>query len=165
MTTRRVRIEWLITPLESRLQMHSAAGTDGLTWVSVTLSSAAMRARSLSDKYFFCSNCFSSSKIWRPVNVVRAFFFLSLQVSAPGAAVAPSLLWAVGVDDADRWCWCCSASVDAGLCASSLSWASSLRAAAPAPDVAAQIQAFTRRILTTCSLRGYERIHYPSHLR
>lgn len=45
------------------------------TWVSVTLSSLAMSARSLELRYFFSSNCFSSSKICRPVNVVRAFFF------------------------------------------------------------------------------------------
>lgn len=34
-----------------------------------------MSVRSLELKYFFTSNCFSSSKICRPVNVVRAFFF------------------------------------------------------------------------------------------
>lgn len=45
------------------------------TCVSVTLSSDAISALSADDKYFFCSNCFSSSNIWRPVNVVRAFFF------------------------------------------------------------------------------------------
>lgn len=45
------------------------------TCVSVTLSNVAISARSADDKYFFCSNCFSNSNIWRPVKVVRAFFF------------------------------------------------------------------------------------------
>lgn len=44
------------------------------TCVSVTVNSFAMSARSLELRYFFTSNCFSNSKIWRPVNVVRAFF-------------------------------------------------------------------------------------------
>lgn len=46
-----------------------------ITCVSVTLSNLAISDRSLELKYFFTSNCFSSSNIWRPVNVVRAFFF------------------------------------------------------------------------------------------
>jgi len=60
-----------------------------VTCVSVTPSSAAILARSLNDKYFFCSNCFSSSKICRPVNVVRAFFFLSSPPLPPAANVDP----------------------------------------------------------------------------
>jgi len=122
-----------------------------------------MRARSLSDRYFFCSNCFSSSKIWRPVNVVRAFFFLSLACSAelaPGVPVTASM-WGVGLDDGWRWWWWwwCSPSVDADRCPSSLSPSCSLRAAAaaatvefsPAPDVATQIHvdAFILSILLT----------------
>lgn len=51
------------------------------TCVSVTFSRVAISALSLEDKYFFCSNCFSSSNICRPVNVVRAFFFLTGQSS------------------------------------------------------------------------------------
>lgn len=49
-----------------------------LTWVSVTFNSFAISALSLEDRYFFISNCFSSSKICRPVNVVLAFFLFAL---------------------------------------------------------------------------------------
>lgn len=40
----------------------------------MTPKSLAMSDRSDDDRYFFSSNCFSSSNICRPVNVVRAFF-------------------------------------------------------------------------------------------
>ena len=62
-----------------------------MTCVSVTLSRAAILARSFSDKYFFCSNCFSNSKICLPVKVVRAFFFLSEPVD-DGSEAAPELV-------------------------------------------------------------------------
>lgn len=45
------------------------------TCVSVTFSNFAISDRSLELKYFLISNCFSNSNIWRPVNVVLAFFF------------------------------------------------------------------------------------------
>ena len=54
------------------------------TCVSVTPSIFAISERSAEDKYFFDSNCFSSSNIWRPVKVVRAFLrFLSLSEECP----------------------------------------------------------------------------------
>lgn len=44
----------------------------------------AILERSEEDKYFFDSNCFSSSNICRPVKVVRAFLrFLSLSEECP----------------------------------------------------------------------------------
>ena len=46
-----------------------------LTWQSVTLSSSANSFLSADVRYFFSLKVFSSSHIWRPVNVVRAFFF------------------------------------------------------------------------------------------
>lgn len=48
-----------------------------LTCVSVTFRRLASSALSLAERYFFTSNCFSSSKICRPLNVVLAFFFFS----------------------------------------------------------------------------------------
>ena len=52
------------------------------TCCSVTLRSLDMSALSEEDKYFFVSNIFSSSKIWRPVKVVRTFFFLGSSESS-----------------------------------------------------------------------------------
>lgn len=53
------------------------------TCVSVTPRSLAISARSDEDRYFFSSNCFSSSKIWRPVKVVLAF--LRFRSAAPAS--------------------------------------------------------------------------------
>lgn len=66
-----------------------------LTCVSVTFNSFAISALSLDDKYFLISNCFSSSKICLPVNVVRAFFFFDLSLLA-FTSLAP--LWSPIVD-------------------------------------------------------------------
>ena len=41
-----------------------------------------MSALSDDERYFFVSNIFSSSKIWRPVKVVRTFFFLGSSESS-----------------------------------------------------------------------------------
>lgn len=40
-----------------------------------------MSLRSEAVKYFFSLNCFSNSKICRPVNVVLAFFFLTFSLT------------------------------------------------------------------------------------
>lgn len=58
------------------------------TWVSVTLSNLAISALSPDERYFFTSNSFSSSKIWRPVKVVLAFFRLPAPVSSPSSLVS-----------------------------------------------------------------------------
>jgi len=66
-----------------------------LTCVSVTLRSFAISARSDEDRYFFTSNCFSNSKIWRPVKVVRAFFLFR----SPSEPWPPSLRAPLCVSD------------------------------------------------------------------
>ncbi|KFM64548.1 hypothetical protein X975_10821, partial [Stegodyphus mimosarum] len=48
------------------------------TCVSVTFKSLAISVLSLEERYFLISNCFSNSKICRPVKVVLAFFLLPL---------------------------------------------------------------------------------------
>jgi len=59
------------------------------TCVSVTPNIFAISDRSDDERYFFSSNCLSSSNICRPVNVVRAFFrFRSPQ---PSDECPPSL--------------------------------------------------------------------------
>lgn len=58
-----------------------------------------MSARSVELRYFLTSNCFSSSNICRPVNVVRAFFFLRSAASASSAEASDAAVEAVGEGD------------------------------------------------------------------
>lgn len=62
----------------------------------MTFNNFAISERSLLLRYFFISNCFSSSKICLPVNVVRAFFFFDL-ASASSVAASTGRTVAVAV--------------------------------------------------------------------
>ena len=70
-----------------------------LTCVSVTFSNLAISDRSLDERYFFTSNCFSNSKICLPVNVVLAFFFLLLSPQVDPPVSDPPPLCSLNVTD------------------------------------------------------------------